>query len=195
MAGLRDERMWRMAAERRLPPRSGGLLGSDGLYRLDLANLARLSIFTGQEFGQRLRCAIAGVRRRMHLGEPQWLREPTRILEQALGLLGHFALLEVVDELHGALALRLANRFEDPRLGDAAEVVVDRRPPANLRHVEIDRPRQPIRLIEATLQAMGGHAGSAMAIDLLEQHIDAKGSAVGEQRQPAGVVERGKPVP
>jgi hypothetical protein len=65
--------------------------------------------------------------------------------------------LEVVDELHGALALGLTNRFEDPSLGDTAEIVVDRRSPANLRHVEIHRPRQAIGLIEAPLQAMGGH--------------------------------------
>ena len=141
------------AAERRLPLRSGGLFGSDGLCRLDLADLARLPLVVGEE----LRQCFFDVRRRRHFGEPQWLGEPTGVLEQTLGFLGHLAFLEVVDELHGALALGLTNRFEDPALGDAAEIVVDRRSPANLRHVEIDRPRQAIRLIEATLQAMGGH--------------------------------------
>ena len=34
-----------------------------------------------------------------------------------------------------------------------------------------------------------------MAIDLLEQRVDAEGNAVGEQRQPAGIVKRGEPVP
>ena len=53
------------------------------------------------------------------------------------------------------LASRTASRIR--ALGDTAEIVVDRRSPANLRHVEIDRPRQAVRLIEATLQAMGGH--------------------------------------
>ena len=80
-------------------------------------------------------------------------------------------------------------------LGDTAEIVVDRRSPANLRHVEIDRPRQAIRLIEATLQAIGGHAGTAIAVDFLEQRIDAEGHAVGEQRQPAGIVKQCEPVP
>jgi hypothetical protein len=77
---------------------------------------------------------------------------------KTLGLLAHLAFLEVVDELHGALALGLTNRFEDPTLGDTAEIVVDRRSPANLRHVEIDRPRQAIGLIEAALQGMSGDA-------------------------------------
>src|SRR5712672_848821 len=141
------------AAERRLPLRSSVLFGSDGLCRLDLADLASLPLVVGEE----LRQCFFDVRRRLHFGEPQRLGEPTGVLEQALGLLGHLALLEVVDELQGTLALRLTNRFENPRLGDAAEVVVDRRSPANLRHVEIDRTRQAVRLVEATLQAMGGH--------------------------------------
>ena len=33
------------------------------------------------------------------------------------------------------------------------------------------------------------------AIDLLEQRIDAEGHAMGEQRQPAGIVKGGEPVP
>ena len=42
------------AAERRLPPRSGRLFGSDGLWRLDLGDVARLPLVIGEEFGQRL---------------------------------------------------------------------------------------------------------------------------------------------
>ena len=68
------------------------------------------------------------------------------------------------------------------RLGDAAEIVVDRRPPAGLDHVEIDRTRQAIGLIKPTLQAVGGHAVAAIAIDLLEQRVHAEGDAMGEQR-------------
>src|SRR5229473_654845 len=63
------------AAERRLPPRSGGLFGSDGLCRLDLANLARLPLIVGEELWQ----CFFDVRRRQHFGEPQRLGEPTRI--------------------------------------------------------------------------------------------------------------------
>ena len=40
------------AAERRLPLRSGRLFGSDGLCRLDLANLARLPLAVGEELRQ-----------------------------------------------------------------------------------------------------------------------------------------------
>ena len=94
-----------------------------------------------------------------------------------------------------SFAFLAVNRFQDPTLGDATEIVVDGGPPANLRHVEIDRTHQAIRLIEATLQAMGGHAGTAIAIDFLEQRIDAEGHTMGEQRQPAGIVKHGEPVP
>src|ERR1700730_2254151 len=131
----------------------------------------------------------------MHLGEPQWLGEPASIREQALGFLGHLALLEMVDELGSGLALGLTNRFEDAALGDAAEIIVDRRSPANLRHVEIDGSRQAICLIEAPPRAMGSHAGAAMAVDLLEQRIDAEASAVGEQRQAGGIVKCGEAIP
>src|SRR5882672_12342469 len=101
--------------------------GGDGLCRLGPVNLRRPSLVAGQEFRQWLCGAIGEVRWRLHLGEPQWLGEPTGILEQTLGLFGHLALLEVVDELPRRVALGLTNRFEDPALGDAAEIVVDRR--------------------------------------------------------------------
>ncbi len=101
----------------------------------------------------------------------------------------------MVDKLRGGLAPGLANRFEDPTLGDTTEIVVDGGPPANLRHVEIDRTHQPIRLIEATLQAICCHAGTAIAVDFLEQRIDAEGDTMGEQRQPAGIVKHCEPVP
>jgi hypothetical protein len=54
----------------------------------------------------------------------------SRTVEQPFGILGHLPFLEVVQELGGMVALGLADRFENARLGDAAEVVVDRRPPA-----------------------------------------------------------------
>jgi hypothetical protein len=46
------------------------------------------------------------------------------------------------------LALGLADRFEDAALGDAAKIVVDRRPPAGFHHVEIDGARQTIGLLD-----------------------------------------------
>src|SRR5579864_3609162 len=110
-------------ARRRLPPRRSELFGGD-LRRLILTSVARLSLIAGEEFGQRFCGVIGNVRRRIYLGEPQWLGEPTSIREQALRFPGHLGLLEVVDELHCGLALGLTNRFEDAALGDAAEIIV-----------------------------------------------------------------------
>jgi hypothetical protein len=76
------------AAERRLPLRSIRLFGSDGLCRLALADRARLPFVV---VGEELRQCFFDVRRRRHFGEPQWLGEPTGVLEQTLGLLGHLA--------------------------------------------------------------------------------------------------------
>src|SRR5262249_26112175 len=52
---------------------------------------------------------------------PQRLGQPARAGEQSLGLLGHFGLLQMVDELRGGLALSLPDRLEDARLRNAAE--------------------------------------------------------------------------
>ena len=100
------------AAERRLPPRSGGLFGGDGLWLLVSPTSPACPSSSERNSGSGS-AAIGDVRRRRHFGEPQRLGQPTGALEQALGLLGHLALLEMVDELRGALALRLANGFED----------------------------------------------------------------------------------
>ena len=62
--------------------------------------------------------------------ETQRLRQPAGAIEQTLGLLGHVAFLQMVDELRRRLALGLAHRLENARLGDTAEIVVDGRPPA-----------------------------------------------------------------
>ena len=91
------------AAGRRLPLRSGGLFGSDRLCRLDTANFARLPLVVGEELRGDATSASRG-----------GSGKPTGVLEQTLGLLGHLAFLEVVDELRSALALGLTNRFENP---------------------------------------------------------------------------------
>ena len=93
------------------------------------------------------------------------------------------------------LAPRLADGLKDAALGDTAEIVIDRRAPASLDHVEIDRTGEASSLIEAALQPMDGNTGPAMAIDLLEQGVYAKRNAVGEQSEPAGVVKHDQPIP
>ena len=104
---------------------------------------------------------------RLSVRRAQRLGQPARAVEQPFGLLRHVGLLQVVDELRRLLALRLAHRFEDAGLGDAAEIVVDRRPPAGFHHVEPDRLREPVGLDEAALDAMDGDARAAIAVALL----------------------------
>ena len=74
----------------------------------------------------RVSTALAGrIGRRRTVRETQRLRQPAGTVEQPLGFLRHLALLEVVQELGGMVALGLPHRFENAGLGDAAEVVVD----------------------------------------------------------------------
>jgi hypothetical protein len=93
------------------------------------------------------------------------------------------------------VALGLAHRFEDAGLGDAPEVVVDRRPPARRYHVEADRTREPVRLGKALLDAMHRNARATIAVALLEEGIHAERDAMREQGRTPVVVEIGKPVP
>ena len=83
------------------------------------------------------------------------------------------------------LALRFAHRFEDARLGDAAEIVVDGRTPAGRRHVEIDGPGELIAMRERVRPPVPG----------LLDDVDRERGAVGEQRRLAVAVERRQRVP
>jgi len=76
----------------------------------------------GEEFRQRF-CLLL---RRLCFndGQAQRLRQPTGAVEKTLGLFGHIALLQMVDELSRRLALCLANRLENAGFGDTAEIVV-----------------------------------------------------------------------
>ena len=108
---------------------------------------------------QRLGLPSAGRRRRPpgpRLGEAQRSGSQPLSASSRSGFLRHVALLQMVDELRGLFARALAHGFEDARLGDAAEIVVDRWRPADLHHVEPDRAGQPVGLSETALQA---HAG------------------------------------
>src|SRR3546814_13838858 len=100
----------------------------------------------------------------------------------------------MVDELCGPLASPFAHGFEDARLGHAAEIVIDSRRPADLHHVEPNRTGQPIGLTEAAFEAVLRDAGAAIAVDLLEQRVDAVAEAMGEQCQPAGLVQYVEPL-
>src|SRR5437870_280333 len=98
--------------------------------------------------------------------EAQRLRQPASTVEQPLGLLCHIPFLEVVQELGGMVTLGLADRFENAGLGDTAEVVVDRRPPARRYHVEADRASEPVRLGKALLDAMHRNARATISVTL-----------------------------
>ena len=129
----------------RLLGRDDARLGRGGLIFAQRAHGPHRHIVSGRRrfyagwFGRRLVVSTHRLGRgaEQQIGRAQWFRQPARVLKQALGFLGHLGLLEMVNQLRGALALRLADGFEDTALGDAAEIVIDRRPPANLRNVEI----------------------------------------------------------
>jgi hypothetical protein len=53
----------------------------------------------------------------------------------------------MVDQLGRRLAFRISNSFENARLGDPAEIVVDGWSPPGLDHVEPDGARQDIGLL------------------------------------------------
>src|SRR3546814_8152377 len=57
-------------------------------------------------------------------------RKPARLLDQPLGLARHVGLLQMVDHPGEGLAARLGDIGKDPRLGDAAEIIIGGRPPA-----------------------------------------------------------------
>jgi hypothetical protein len=62
----------------------------------------------------------------------------------------------MIDELRGGFALGFAHRFENARLRDSAEIILDRRPPPGFDHIEANRLRQPIGLGDAMLNAGDG---------------------------------------
>ncbi len=89
------------------------------------------------------------------------------------------------DELRRCLALRLPHRFEDARLRDSAEIVVDGRGPAGCPHVEVHRAGQRVGVSEAP----------RAAAPRLMHGVDAQRSAMREQRRLAVAVERHQRVP
>ena len=167
------------------------------LVFLDLGGLFLVVIV--EESGKRFVAAILidrlGAPVAICAREAQRLRQPARLGQQAFGLLGHVALLHVVDELRGALAGAFPNSFEDARLGDAAEVIADRRPPSDFSHVETRRPRQPVGLRESDLQPVLADAGAVVGVGPLVERVDAIADAMGEQFHAVVVVERHEPVP
>jgi hypothetical protein len=156
-----------------MPPRSGGLFSCDGLRVLTFVGIGRFLLVAEEEFGKRLGWRVETIGRRRDRRQAQRLGELAGTLEQALGFLRHLRLLEMVDKLSRGFAPCLANRIEDAALGDAAEVIVHCRTPAGFHHIQTNRTGEAISLVEAALQPMGGNAGPAIAIGLLEEGVNA----------------------
>ncbi len=181
-----------------MPPRSWALLGGDHDWRVGLV-FAGCVFTVGEKGGQCFLFAAVGVgiadvgSRRF--GRPERLGQPAGAVEQPFGLLRHVRLLQMVDELRRLLAVRLAHRFEDTRLGDAAEIILDRWPPTGVDHVEPDGPCEAVSLGETMLDAVNGETGTAIAIAFLVERVDAERDAVRQQCGPAGVVQCGEPIP
>ena len=117
---------------------------------------------------------------RPRVGRAQRLGQPARAAQQPLGLLRHVGLLEMVDQLRRRLALRLPHRFEDARLRNPAEIIVDGRGPAGRRHVEVHRAGQRVGMSEAP----------RAAVPRLMHGVDAERGAMREQRRLAVAIER-----
>ena len=84
----------------------------------------------------------------------------------------HVALLEVVDKLHRLLTLGLTNRFENTRLGNPAEIVVDGRLSTRGNHLESDGARKDVGVIEPSADSVGGDAALIVAVGGLVERID-----------------------
>src|SRR5688572_10489899 len=165
-------------------------LGGDRVrlrWRYSLGGFAGV-VVAREEGGQR--CALL---LRYAGPDAQRLGQPAGIREQALGLPGHVGLLEMVDQLRRHLALALAHGLENAGLGDAAEIVVGRRPPAVFDEVEPDCGRESVGLGDALLDTVLGDA--IIAVAALVECGDAEADAMRQQRCAAGILQTMKPGP
>lgn len=117
--------------------------------------------------------------------EPKRFRKPSAAFQQPRGFTRHILLLQVINELRRLLAFRLADRLKDMRLRHPAEIVVDRRLPACLHHVEADRASEPI--------GMGDRRRPS--VPWLNNRIDGERDAMGEEHLAADVIERKQEIP
>ena len=101
----------------------------------------------------------------------------------------------MVDKLGRPFARPLAHSFENARLGHAAQIVRDRRPPAHGHHVEPGCSRQPVGLRQPHLKAVLADSHAAIGVRLLVERVDAEAHAMGEKLHAGVVVEIGQPVP
>ncbi len=100
----------------------------------------------------------------------------------------------MVEKLRSPLPLRLAHGLEDPGLGHAVEVTVDRRLPACLDHIEIDRTRHQIGMCHAAGQTTGGDA-SPIGVHLLMERVDPEAEAMRQKGETAALIENRQIVP
>ena len=155
-----------------------------------------LLVIAVEEVRQRL-VALARVRLGafgIGAGIAQRFGQPARLGEETFGFGRHVALLQMCDELGGALAGAFTHRFEDAGLGDAAEIVGDGRPPPGFGHVEPDRQRQAIGFGDALFDTMRRDTAT-VAIGPLIKRIDAERSAMGEEFGLFGASQCGQPIP
>ena len=122
------------------------------------------------------------------------LREPAGVGQEALSLLAHIALLQMVHELRGTFSGAFAHRVEDVALRHAAEIVLDGRAPTGLDHVEVDGFRDAVGVGDALLDGVRRDA-AAVAVALLVERVDAERGAMREERRLLVAGERGGPVP
>src|SRR5208282_3126859 len=159
----------------RADPRLGSFSRDDLRVRLLRIPYGGLLVVAGEEFWQRLGFTVltADLRGLVAVVVAQRLRQPAGVDEKPFSLLRHIALFEVVDELRGPLTGALPDRLEDPALRHAAQVIVDRRPPAGFDHVQPDSLCEAIGLAKAAVEPLLRGAGAAVAVGLLVEGVHA----------------------
>src|SRR5574337_178168 len=150
-------------------------LGGDHRRRIDV--FFGVALFLPGEKGWQRFVPTAGLARGSGAGRSlrraQRFGKPAGAIQQPFGLLRHFRLLQVIDELRRWLALRLAHRLEDAALRDAAEIMVHCGPPAGLDPVEPHGAGEPIGMSETMLEPVLRDARGAVAVGFLVEGVDA----------------------
>jgi hypothetical protein len=80
-------------------------------------------------------------------------------------------------------------------LGDATEIIVDRWLPAGLHHIESDRSREQLGLLEPLRSPVGRDTARAVPVYRLIERVDRERRAMGEQRPLRVAVQGGEYVP
>jgi phage-related minor tail protein len=98
--------------------------------------------------GEEGRKAAGIVRRIVDHRRAERFGQPAGIGEEAFGLARHVVLLQMLDQARRLRTLGLGDRFENARLGDPAEIILDSWCPARRDHVESHRAGEDMGMVD-----------------------------------------------